>query len=585
MISIIIPVWNQLDYTIQCAETIKAYSTLPHEVIWIDNGSVDGTGKYLWELCGANPNYKLISNPTNFGYPIACNQGIALSKGEYIVILNNDTVVSPEWLEGMKECMESDPTIGIVGPRTNNISGPQQFTEGRYTNIHEFISFAAHFRKSLRKQYHAWWRIVGFCMMIRRKVIEDIGTFDERFTPGNYEDDDFCTRSILAGWRNVMCGDVFIHHQGSASHVSLDHQKLLEENKAKFDAKWAEWRKDNSSISCATIVKNEEKIIHRFLDHVLPLVDEVVIVDTGSTDKTVEMIEARKDQRIKIHHFEWCDDFSKARDFANSKCTKRWILSLDADEVLPKLDRSNLCPQYAYAYETRNYTERVNYSGWTANQGEYPEFEEGTGWFPSLKVRLFLNDKRLHWTYPVHEVLEPSVYHLGYSRVKVDVPVHHKGKLDVYWDNKKGESYYEYLKGVVADFPEDYRHIEELAVQSQNIGKFDEAIDLWKRLSAMRETFATYLNLGHCYACKGELEDALLYSEKACEMEPDNRESATNKALILFRMQKYEDAKAVASVQYEKHPEYPPAVAVFNASTEMIAKMAAGPTRMAQDQL
>ena len=564
MVSIVIPVWNQVDYTVACLESIANCTPEPHEIIVVDNGSTDGTKLFLAEYVRLKRNMTVIENERNLGFPVACNQGIAFSKGEHILLLNNDVVVSPEWLKGMLECMAAQPDYGVVGPRTNSISGPQQFTDGKYSNPEEFTEFAQGFRKTFRNYRIPFWRIVGFCMLIKREVIEKIGTFDERFSPGNFEDDDFCLRSILAGYRNVICGDVFVHHHGSASHRSIDHGKLLEKNQEKFIAKWKGWQAEHSTISCCMIVKNEEKNIGNCLTHIVPLVDEVVVVDTGSTDRTKEI--AATFPKVKLYDFPWVNDFSKARNFANQQATGDWIFSLDADEVIESLDRGQLFPGHAIAFETRNYTNSATWKGWRANTGESP-LEEGIGWFPSIKIRLFPNDKRIFWQYPVHEVLEPSVYDLGLMRVKSEQPIHHTGKVCQDIDIEKGKAYYAYLQQAVEANPDDVRHVDELATQAQNLSEYDKALELWQHYLSLDlkqdEKFNGWLNLGHCLASLGRNQEALEASRMAWKFNPDSREAAMNTGVLLFRLGFYESALKIARTLNNLYPEYPLPVGLY----------------------
>lgn len=578
MVSIIIPCLNNADLTRDCINSIRAYTPEDHEIILIDNGSIDETPELLNDLARGRLNYIVLRNDTNIGFPRAVNQGILFSKGEHIVILNNDVIVSPEWLTGMLECMNSAPDIGIVGPRTNNISGRQIFRDGTYSNQFEFVEFARSFRNSYKGHYDSWWRIVFFCTLIKREVFEKIGVLDEQFSPGNFEDDDFCIRSVLGGYRNVICNDVFVHHFGSASHKDIDQSALLSVNHAKYRRKWAKWRDEHSTITCSMIVKNEGHRIAKCLEKIIPLVDEVVIVDTGSTDNTKEEISKFPD--VKLYDFTWCDDFSAARNFADSKATKDWIFSLDADEVITEIDRSQLWPVTTYGYETRNYTSKVNYKGWTANTGEYPEYEEGVGWFPSLKIRLYPRDSRLHWSYPVHEVIEPSAARIGYERILSPIPVHHIGKINEEWDKEKGTKYYEYLRGKVADEPNDLRHVEELATQAQNLEKFDEAIGMWKKYLTFKldkeSEYNAYLNMGHCLACLNKTREALQSSMKAWKIKNDSREAATNVSILLYRLKHYDLADKVAVEMMNKHKEYPIPIAVHNACIEMTKEQTDG---------
>lgn len=224
--SIIIPVCNQHELTRQCVESIKKNSS-DYEIIIIDNGSepaYPGTGK-------------IIRNLKNQGFPIAVNQGIKEATGEIIVILNNDTIVTPQWLERLAEHLEY---ADMVGPVTNNISGPQKQGNFQLNSTSSLDFYSEEIYKIHRLQSAPWYRLVFFCVAIKREVIGEIGLLDEQFSPGNFEDDDFCLRAIGAGFRLVIAEDVFIYHYGSQTHRSLklDYAKLLETNRAKFEAKW-----------------------------------------------------------------------------------------------------------------------------------------------------------------------------------------------------------------------------------------------------------------------------------------------------------------------------------------------------------
>jgi len=571
VVSIVIPCWNQADFTRACVESIRRYTPERHEVVFVDNGSIDSTHQFLSGL--RDPRYKVVSNFTNLGFPRACNQGAAFSKGEYLLFLNNDVMVSPEWLKGLLECLNSDKDIGLVGPRTNHIAGIQQENSGAYSTHDEYLEFARKYREVHRGEYRPYWRITGFCLLIKRTLFERLGGFDERFSPGNYEDDDLCVKSFLSGYRNVVCGDVFVHHYGSVTHRQVNHGDILKRNRAKFEEKWREWMSANNTISCAMIARNEDHIIGRCLDKVLPLVDEVVLVDTGSTDFTVEIAKARG-EKVKVNRFKWCDDFAAARNFSKSKCSGDWILSLDADEFICGIDKNNLWPWGAYGYTQRSYTEATNWSKWTPNRGEYPEYEADTlGWIPAFMVRLFRNDPRIEWSFSVHEIVDPSLFRCGYGRAALEEPIHHYGKCDAATDLEKGRKYYEYLKEELKRNKDDLRTINELATQGQTLGKFGEAVGLWKRyLELFPRAFDAHYNLGHCYACLGRYEESLEESRKAMAIKPESKEAAMNAALILFKMGRYEESRDLSKDIMEQHPDYPSAIGCFNASVKKLQK-------------
>ncbi|MGQ9646094.1 MAG: glycosyltransferase [Thermodesulfobacteriota bacterium] len=239
-VSIVVLTFNELEYTKRCVENIRKHTPEPHEIIFVDNGSKDGTVKWLKKLIQENPNFKLIENKTNLGFAKGCNQGIAASSGEYILLLNNDVLVTEGWLSGMIECLNSAPEIGVVGPMTNHISGPQKVPHPDYGPIDRLDRYAEAFREKYRYRRIPATRIVGFCMLFRRKLVEQIGFLDETFGSGNYEDDDFCLRASLEGYKNLIAGDVFVHHYGSRSFIGngINYDASLAANRKKFSQKW-----------------------------------------------------------------------------------------------------------------------------------------------------------------------------------------------------------------------------------------------------------------------------------------------------------------------------------------------------------
>jgi GT2 family glycosyltransferase/2-polyprenyl-3-methyl-5-hydroxy-6-metoxy-1,4-benzoquinol methylase/Flp pilus assembly protein TadD len=237
--SIIILTFNQLQYTKQCIESIRKHTPEPHEIIFVDNGSTDGTVKWIKQLIKGNPQYRLIENHKNLGFPKGCNQGINASSGEYILLLNNDVIVTDGWLSGMLECLNSSPDIGIVGPMTDNISGIQKVSAD-YGSLNRLDDYAMAFRELNRYRRVPARRIVGFCMLFKHELTEKIGLFDENFGSGNFEDDDYCLRAAMEGYRNIIAGDVFIHHYGSRTFIGnrIDYSSAMAENKKIFRRKW-----------------------------------------------------------------------------------------------------------------------------------------------------------------------------------------------------------------------------------------------------------------------------------------------------------------------------------------------------------
>jgi GT2 family glycosyltransferase/Tfp pilus assembly protein PilF len=240
MVSIIIPVTIGAKHLKECVQAIRKRSPEPHEILFIDTNSPQDIQKWLKMIARENNNYKIIHTPNSFNPSESFNLGIRESAGEFLVLLNPDVVVTENWLSGLLECLQSARDIGIVGPMTNQISGIQKIEEVGYRSLEGLDEYARLFREKNRYRRIPFRRIVGFCMLFRRELADRIGFLDESFGTGNFEDDDLCLRSELAGFRNLIAGDVFIHHFGSRSFAGngIDYHSALSGNRKKFDEKW-----------------------------------------------------------------------------------------------------------------------------------------------------------------------------------------------------------------------------------------------------------------------------------------------------------------------------------------------------------
>ena len=243
--SIIVLTYNQLRYTKKCIESIFQNTQKPYELIIVDNGSTDGTIEFFESDAFSShvgTRMKIIKNNENKGFAGGNNQGIAASSGEYILLMNNDVVVTPGWLERMISCCEKRPEIGIVGPRTNCVSGLQHVESVDYNvdSLEDLNRFSENFKTINAKKSTQMLRIVGFCMLIKRSVIDKIGGMDDRYGIGNFEDDDFSIRAALAGFESWMVEDCFVHHFGSRTFIGekIDYGKTLHKNWNIFKDKW-----------------------------------------------------------------------------------------------------------------------------------------------------------------------------------------------------------------------------------------------------------------------------------------------------------------------------------------------------------
>lgn len=234
--SIIILTYNQLIYTKLCIESIRKFTPKGcYEIIVVDNNSTDKTVEWLKE----QEDLKVIYNDENKGFPAGCNQGIKISKGDNIILLNNDTIVTPNWLNNLQKALYSSDEIGVVGAITNRCSNYQQ-VEVPYKNIAQMLDFAENNNISNKDLWEYRTRLIGYCYLVKKSVLDEVGLLDEIFTPGNFEDDDLSFRIICKGYKLLLCKDVFIHHFQSVSFSNdvENFKQVYNANRQKFYDKW-----------------------------------------------------------------------------------------------------------------------------------------------------------------------------------------------------------------------------------------------------------------------------------------------------------------------------------------------------------
>jgi len=275
-------------------------------------------------------------------------------------------------------------------------------------------------------------------------------------------------------------------------------------------------------LSLCMIVKNEKAFLEECLLSVQGLVDEIVIVDTGSSDKTKEI--ALKFGAM-VYDFEWCDDFSLARNESLKYATGDWILVLDADEVIAKEDFGKM----------RNLIEQTKAKGFYVRQRSYTnnntivefvyaqsreEIKGFLGWSDCWIVRLFANDEKIKFLGEVHEIvdktLENNSYEIGFS----DIIINHYGELKNI-DDKRDVSkdklrFYERLAKVkVGGDPNNVRAHDELAIIYKKLGMIRDAEKEWDSCLEINQNYVPALLEKACLIKKrGNFQEALEYYNK-----------------------------------------------------------------------
>jgi GT2 family glycosyltransferase/predicted Zn-dependent protease len=486
--SLLILCCNQIDDTRACLESVLRHTRDPYELILVDNGSTDDTPAFLEELRHhpGPARVEVIRNEENLGFARGCNQALAAAKGAYLVFLNNDTVVVPGWLDRLVAWTDrGGPKVGLVGPVSNYAPAPQLVQPG-YRDLAGLDEFARQRAREFAGQGLETWRLTGFCLLATRAALDAAGTLDERFGLGFFEDDDLCLRVRQKGYRLLVAQDTYIHHHGSRTFQALgiDTGRQLEANLKEFEAKWgaehaAPYRRamlpaagwGGRRVSLLVIARNEEHNLADCLRPVLDLVHEVVVIDTGSTDRTRE-IAVSLGPKVKVFDFPWCDSFAAARNEAIRHATGAWLCWLDADDRVDEENRERLRLLFASLGDDNAVYLMRTWSAPDAVTGSVVVVDH---------ARLFRNHPAIRWEYRVHEQILPAALHTGAVVRPTGVVIRHLGYQDPALRRRKLERNLRLLGLELAERPDNPLVLFNLAGLHLDFGRPAEAAPLLRR--------------------------------------------------------------------------------------------------------
>ena len=246
--AIIIPTYKNEKLTIACLQSIKKNTTEPYKIIWVDDASGEFSRGVVKRFLDENKfQYELIWSDKNEGFVKSINKGIKKSielNAQFIILQNNDTEVSPEWLVRMRQVMETDPKIGIVGPLASPGYGWQsirhvgdyyhklselsevEYNKKLWTDYAQYIS-----RKNDRTYEYVYDMVAFFSVMIKKNVVDTIGFLDEQYGMGFYDDNDYCQSALRAGFEIALACDVLIKHEHSKTFKKKFSKKEFENKK------------------------------------------------------------------------------------------------------------------------------------------------------------------------------------------------------------------------------------------------------------------------------------------------------------------------------------------------------------------
>jgi GT2 family glycosyltransferase len=229
---IVLLTWNHLELAQPCIESILRHATIPARLLIVDNGSEAPARDALRRVAGTPlVSVELLRNETNEGFRKGMTRGWRARRAPYVCLLNNDTLVTRGWLARMLEVADAHPEIGLLNP-SSNMFGDRP-CPGETIEAH-----AAHL-ESRRGEWVEVGSCVGFCLLIKRAVIERIGLLTEDEPGFFFEDDDYSRRAQEAGFLCAGARSAYVHH---AEHQSVRHLPQRERVfRASREAYWRRW--------------------------------------------------------------------------------------------------------------------------------------------------------------------------------------------------------------------------------------------------------------------------------------------------------------------------------------------------------
>lgn len=240
-VSIIVPVYNQINYTIRCLQSLSEHKTqYSFEVIVMDDVSNDQTAKVLPRI----PGLRYVRNEKNLGFLRNCNKAAGLARGKYLVFLNNDTIVLSGWLDALYRTFKLHGNVGLIGSKLIYPDGRLQEAGGIIWKDASGWNWGR-----LGDPQHPRFNYVrdadyvsGASIMIARELFEEIGRFDERYAPAYYEDTDLAFSVRDKGYRVIyQPKSVVVHFEGISSGTDENRgvKRYQAINRQKFAEKWA----------------------------------------------------------------------------------------------------------------------------------------------------------------------------------------------------------------------------------------------------------------------------------------------------------------------------------------------------------
>ncbi len=359
--TIIIPTLDNIVCLSQClAKLTLSVDPSLTEIIVIEQGPSELSKGILEHYCNAAKisEFTWIDQRGQKGFAHSCNAGMKVAKGQYIMLLNDDVIVSNKFLDGLVHVMNNYTKeyklgpVGVVGPVSNYVGGRQQISIGNsipnpmavIDQIQQQIVLKATNEFKGQKPWMNTGFLSGFCIMFKKQVLQEVGLLDEEHFFNSFEDNDWVTRAQLKGWTSVIAGDVFVYHYGSQVLKRPGFEKGLKlDYRHAWYKKWADPEPKKLGALYRVKIK-DEYILSKFVESLLKtftFTDYVFILDDNSPIKLGPyMKEHYPDMWEKVTHYEkFARSFDERRDRNQllawaEEAKMDWIFSIDSDEIV-----------------------------------------------------------------------------------------------------------------------------------------------------------------------------------------------------------------------------------------------------------
>lgn len=241
LVSVFVTCYGQIEHTRLLIPTVLRHSRQPFELIFIDAGSLDGTYEFLCGVAAAAATrVEVVRALSDAVLPEAVQEAVSLARGQYLALLNNDTMVTEGWLNQLVALAESAHRIGLVGPMSN-CAAPPQLVEGADYDValpcgpperpgsrrpvgpaadeRGLDCFAKRWREEHAGKGFESESIEGFCLLVKRAVLDRVGTLKAKIGLDLIDTDDLCQKAREAGYTLAVCRDLFIHNFGTRARA------------------------------------------------------------------------------------------------------------------------------------------------------------------------------------------------------------------------------------------------------------------------------------------------------------------------------------------------------------------------------